>query len=60
MDRETATQQMKVLKGKAKTARTDGKKDLAKTFSAGAQRIQRKIKAMPKPVKAKPSDTEEE
>jgi len=53
MDRETAQSKLKGMKAKAKAARAEGKRDMAKAFRAGAKRLARTLKAMPKPVEKK-------
>lgn len=45
MDREAVTKQMTTLKGKAKAARAEGKKDQAAQFRHGAKRLQRRLSA---------------
>ena len=44
MTREDLTQKAKSLFDKAKAARVEGKQDMAKSFRAGARRVQRQIK----------------
>ncbi len=57
MDREAVTKQMKTLKGKAKAARGEGKKDQAAQFRHGAKRLQRRLDATaPKSRTAKKKD----
>ncbi|MEZ4273305.1 MAG: hypothetical protein R3C68_18260 [Myxococcota bacterium] len=50
MDREAMTKQMKTLYSKANVCRSEGKRAAARSFRAGARRIERKLKAMPKAV----------
>ena len=52
MDYQTAQNKLSDLKSKAKAARKEGKKDAAKAFAAGAKRVQRKMRSIPKPEPA--------
>lgn len=45
MDREAAKKKLQAMKGKARKARGEGKKEIAKSFRAAARRVQRKLKA---------------
>ncbi len=45
MDTEAVTTKMRQLYEKATAARKEGKGDIAKSFRAGARRLQRQIKA---------------
>lgn len=56
MDYQTAKKKLTDLKGKAKAARKEGKRDVAKAFTAGANRVQRKMRAIPKPEPAPEAD----
>ena len=54
MEREAILKQMKALKPKGKAARKAGKRENAKSFRAGAARLQRKLKATaPRQVETK-------
>ncbi len=57
-DREALVKKAQGLKGKAKKARGENKKAIAKAFRNGARRLARKVKQMPKPVAA-PKDAAE-
>lgn len=50
MDYATAQSKMKSLKAKAKSARKEGKREAAQSFAAGARRLQRKLRSIPKPA----------
>ena len=52
-ERDALVKQAQLLKGKSKKARGEGKRDQAKAFRKGAQRLARKLKTMPKPAAAK-------
>lgn len=53
MDLATFTQQLKVMKKKAKDAKAAGKKELAVQFKDGASRLWRKVRRLtPKAKKA--------
>ena len=52
MDYATAKSKLQDLKSKAKAARKEGKKEQAKVFTAGAKRVQRKLRSIPKPAPA--------
>ena len=51
-DRESLTKKAQGLKGKAKKARTDGKRAVAKAFKKGARKLARAAKKLPKPIAA--------
>lgn len=52
MTQEALSQQIQSLFAKAKAARGEGKRDMAKSFRAGAKRAQRKVKQLAKVAKA--------
>ncbi|MEO1483026.1 MAG: hypothetical protein AAFU77_13050 [Myxococcota bacterium] len=60
MDYATAESKLKDLKSKAKAARKDGKRDAAQAFAAGARRIQRKLRSIPKPTPEPSAEAEGE
>ena len=49
MNREDLVAKMKQLKAKARAARTEGKRDIARKFRAGALRFERRIRGLAKP-----------
>ncbi len=53
IDRDALVKKAQGLKGKAKKARADKKKAVAKAFRKGARRLSRKLKGIPKPAPAK-------
>ena len=59
MDYATAKSKMKDLKSKAKAARKEGKRDQAAAFAAGAKRVQRKMRSIPKPAEPKAEGEDE-
>ena len=59
MDRDAVQKQMKALYAKAKAARKEGKRDLARTFRSGGQRLQRALRRT-KPVEVKKEEGGEE
>ena len=52
-DYETLKKKAGGLKAKAKKARTDGKRVVAKAFKKGARKLARRLKGIPKPAPAK-------
>lgn len=49
-DRESLVKKAQGLKGKAKKARADGNRAVAKAFKKGARKLTRKLEKMPKPA----------
>lgn len=60
MNYETVDAKLKDLKSKAQAARKNGNRAMAASFAAGAKRVQRKLRSIPKPVPAEASADETE
>ena len=58
MDADMLSKKMKALYTKASDARKKGKAEVAKSFRAGARRIQRDLKALKAKAKAAPKTEE--
>ena len=50
MEYQEAVGKLKALKSKAKAARKEGKTEIARGFKSGMQRLERKLRKIPKPV----------